>query len=217
MVSTPISPSRQNGTIFPMTGPITAAPSQLAPRPHLGPQPDLQSWVQYLRQSLAPLVSCMSGEAPADFPATLLSYNLLTHEQLDNLAYFFHQTSPAMRETPYYPLPMDKPWIGARAEQGVSLATKRRRFGRFIGLQNCETPIEGQGLFFEKPGSEPQQINFGTSPPPMELDDSILSTIISDILADSQASVQMLEDMTHTWQAALARAQAEQCHSYGWK
>lgn len=40
---------------------------------------------------------------------------------------------------------MDGEYEGVEGEKGreVDLATKRRRFGRFIGLRGCESPIYG--------------------------------------------------------------------------
>lgn len=162
MVSTPISPSRQNSV---STGSKTAYPGQLPPRRHL-PRPDFDPLIQFLSQRLEPLVDCISGQIPADFPDTLLAYQLLTHKQLDNLACFFQQTAPATQETLFYPAPMQKPWIGTRAERGVALDTKRRRFGRFIGLRGCESPTVENCPFFE----EPVQINFEAPSQPMDLD-----------------------------------------------
>ncbi|KAJ5291084.1 hypothetical protein N7478_000335 [Penicillium angulare] len=183
---------------FPVAGRKVAASSQLPPPRQLS-HPDFQAFVQFLGQSLVPLVGCMSGEAPADFPDTLLAYKLLTHEQLDDLAWFFHQISPAIPETSHYPRPMNKPWIGARAEQGVSIETKRRRFGRFIGLQGCESPTKEHGLFFEepRPQSEPLQINLEALSPLMELDESAMANIIKGIRVDSERSVHIMEYMEY--------------------
>lgn len=52
-----------------------------------------------------------------------------------------------MRETFRYPAPIPA-WVSAVEEkdaehaQDVDLETKRRRWGRFVGLRGCETPTE---------------------------------------------------------------------------
>lgn len=34
-----------------------------------------------------------------------------------------------------------RPWIGTPGGENVDLETRRRRFGKFIGLQGCESPV----------------------------------------------------------------------------
>jgi hypothetical protein len=68
-----------------------------------------------------------------------LQFHLLTHEELDNLARFYHQVVPAVRETNRYPGKI-KAWVGEEVVQ-VDLETKRRRWGRFVGLRGCESPV----------------------------------------------------------------------------
>jgi hypothetical protein len=105
--------------------------------------------VEHLKAPLVPLISVTTGQAHPQFPINLLQYHLLTHEQLDSLARWYHQVAPAVEETFQYPA-----WIPAwtslhprRAstdlERGAEtdLETKRRRWGRFIGLRGCETPV----------------------------------------------------------------------------
>lgn len=92
---------------------------------------------------------------------TLLQYHLLTHEQLDSLARWYHQVEPAVDETFMYPawIPawtslypnvggggvaanviLENSGRNASVETEVDLETKRRRWGRFIGLRGCESP-----------------------------------------------------------------------------
>ncbi|KAK5193715.1 hypothetical protein LTR92_006055 [Exophiala xenobiotica] len=116
--------------------------------------------VEHLRAPLVPLISVTNGLPHPSFPTTLLQYHLLTHEQLDCMARWYHQVDPPLDETFMYPA-----WIPAwtsmhpgngngdssAAHEGegdgdgdgdgdVDLETKRRRFGRFIGLRGCESP-----------------------------------------------------------------------------
>lgn len=113
--------------------------------------------ITHLSTPLVPLISVTTGFPHPEFPRSLLQYHLLTHEQLDSLARWYHQVEPSVEESWMYPA-----WIppytrrataqaGPRQPQaqnsgnegrmeGVSLTTKRRRWGRFIGLRGCESP-----------------------------------------------------------------------------
>lgn len=93
----------------------------------------------HLKTELCPLVSIDTGEFATNFPRTLLEYHLLTHQQLDELATHFHQVHPPMPQTKWYPKQVPA-WVGTPEARTLSLETKRRRFGRFIGLQGCESP-----------------------------------------------------------------------------
>ncbi|RVX74407.1 hypothetical protein B0A52_01533 [Exophiala mesophila] len=103
--------------------------------------------VDHLRAPLVPLISVTNGLAHPDFPKSLLQYHLLTHEQLDSLACWYHQVFPPVRETFQYPawvpawtsLPC-APGVAGPNLDAVDLETKRRRWGRFIGLRGCESP-----------------------------------------------------------------------------
>lgn len=121
--------------------------------------------VEHLRAPLVPLISVSTGLPHPSFPTSLLQYHLLTHAQLDSLARWYHQVAPAVDETFMYPAwipawtsldeseasshnnvvlddaaPDDYEGEGA-GERGLDLETKRRRFGRFIGLRGCESPV----------------------------------------------------------------------------
>jgi len=83
---------------------------------------------------LAPLVQLTTGLVHPNFPRTLLAFWLLTEDQLDDLAHFYHQRTPC-EWTQHYPCPVSWP-------PGLTLEEKRRKLGKFIGLRGCDTPIE---------------------------------------------------------------------------
>ncbi|RDL36667.1 Uncharacterized protein BP5553_06019 [Venustampulla echinocandica] len=86
--------------------------------------------------TLQPLVSLADGRYHPDFPLTLLNFWVLTSEQLDDMAHFYHQSTPG-DFTSSYPCPVE--W-----RRDAALEDKRRKIGRFIGLRGCETPIREQ-------------------------------------------------------------------------
>ncbi|KAK2069366.1 hypothetical protein P8C59_003952 [Phyllachora maydis] len=94
--------------------------------------PTLETKLAQMALPLAPLVQLTTGQVHPAFPATLLGFWLLTDEQLDGLAAFYHQRTPC-RWTAYYPCPIT--W-----RAGLSLEEKRRKIGKFIGLRGCDTP-----------------------------------------------------------------------------
>jgi hypothetical protein len=91
--------------------------------------------IQQLALPLAPLVSLSSGEKHDSFPKTLLNFHLLTGEQLDDLAHFYHQRTPSPWSQ-HYPHPIHTTW-----RNNACLEDKRRRFGKFIGLRGYESPL----------------------------------------------------------------------------
>ncbi|THW77374.1 hypothetical protein D6D19_02304 [Aureobasidium pullulans] len=152
----------------------------------------LAARIAHLKLRLAPLVPLPTGSPHPDFPKTLLDYHLLTEEQLDGIASYYHQSTPSIW-THQYPACMnwDKEMLEKRrasvaqhlrrasqvesnawweellaAEEeenkvvvvggkrrpsvqfaegltdGERVAIKRRKLGKFIGLMNCETPVE---------------------------------------------------------------------------
>ncbi|KAL4752612.1 hypothetical protein BDW72DRAFT_60269 [Aspergillus terricola var. indicus] len=106
--------------------------------------PEFKDKIAHLARKLHPLVSYSTGLIHPYFPKSILAFNLLTSEQLDALALHFHQVYPPRRETFRYPLPI-KPWLttnGFVRDLGVDTEVKRRRFGRFIGLRGCESPVK---------------------------------------------------------------------------
>lgn len=101
-------------------------------------QPFHPSFPQKLHElslHLAPFVQLTSGQVHPCFPSTLLHFWLLTSDQLDALAAFYHQAVPC-EWTRHYPCPIT--W---RAD--LSLEEKRRKIGKFIGLRGCDTPVAG--------------------------------------------------------------------------
>ncbi|GAB7345873.1 hypothetical protein MBLNU457_4120t1 [Dothideomycetes sp. NU457] len=70
-----------------------------------------------LRLPLAPLVPLPHGSPHAAFPRTLLAYHLLTEEELDSIAHYYHQSTPGFW-TNQYPECMnwDKAFLNASRE-----------------------------------------------------------------------------------------------------
>lgn len=106
--------------------------SSLAAR-RMARRPALEAKLLHMSQTLHPLVNNETGITHRHFPLTIFQFWLLTDEQLDGLASFYHQRTPS-RWSKHYPCPISWPRIG------LTLEDKRRKFGRFIGLRGCETP-----------------------------------------------------------------------------
>ncbi len=116
--------------------------------------PNFHYMTSVLSRNLAPLVHCQSGVPHPYFPKSILSFNLLTSAELDALALHFDQVYPPNWATFHYPQPI-KPWLATNGfvrNLGVDTDVKRRRFGRFIGLRDCESPVR------EKTGSEEESM-----------------------------------------------------------
>lgn len=182
--STPQSPNHHhNHSSLP---PLKPSPTPTLSNPHPNRSihpPTLQKTINHLLTPLNPLISVSTGQTHPSFPPNLLSYRLLTSSQLDDLARHYHQVYPPVQETAWYPVTIP-PWIGVDGDgKGVDLATKRRRFGRFIGLRGCETPIDDR----EREGGE-----------------------CLDGLGDlAPREEQLLVWIEREWQAALMKARAE--------
>jgi len=79
-----------------------------------------------------------------------LHYHLLTEDQLDSIAIYYHQNMRAISPTIWtYGYPTNMNWDSEflahlAAERGMEtrVRAKRRKVGRFIGLRGCETPTE---------------------------------------------------------------------------
>lgn len=93
----------------------------------------MEAKIKQMALPLAPLVRLTTGEVHPVFPSTLLNFWLLTSEQCDELAHFYHQRTPGIY-TRHYPCPVV--W-----RTDATLEEKRRRIGRFIGLRGCESPV----------------------------------------------------------------------------
>lgn len=97
------------------------------------PHPNLlANTLEELSRPLFKLVSLTTGRAHARFPKSVFQYHLLTSDDLDHLARYYHQIWPPTPETYRYPKPM-MPWIGTIQETTLDIEAKRCRFGRFIG------------------------------------------------------------------------------------
>jgi len=104
--------------------------------------PALHAKISQMALPLAPLVRLTTGEIHPSFPLTLLNFWLLTSEQLDELAHFYHQRTPSVWSA-HYPCPVT--W-----GKGLSLEDKRRKIGRFIGLRGCESPNKTEREIMEE-------------------------------------------------------------------
>lgn len=121
---------------------------------------------EHLARHLAPLLSIETGDAHPRFPRTMLQFHLLSEAELDELAQFYHQRT-ANEFSMQYPMPVVSRWgadpafgdldavdefdtrftsaLGCEPTQMEDLLIqsrlncKRRRFGRFIGLQGMDS------------------------------------------------------------------------------
>lgn len=128
----------------PPPSPHTPRPSTNADNGHAGPDgaaglsarrtsrnPSLDGKLKQMALPLAPLVQLTSGHIHPAFPSTLLHFWLLTDDQLDQIAHFYHQRTPC-QWTRHYPCPIT--W-----GEGLSVEEKRRKIGKFIGLRGVST------------------------------------------------------------------------------
>lgn len=104
--------------------------------------------LDYLRQPLLPLVSCTTGQPHEDFPPTVLSYCLLTSNQLNDLAYHFHQIWPPVSETFNYVV-QGPVWLDTSDKAHENLKCRRSRFGKFIGLPRDWLFEDDPGMSFQ--------------------------------------------------------------------
>lgn len=93
----------------------------------------LDKKIEQMALPLAPLVQLTSGQIHPAFPTTLLNFWLLTDEQLDEIAHFYHQRTPC-QWTRHYPCPIT--W-----GEGLTLEEKRRKIGKFIGLRGVSSHL----------------------------------------------------------------------------
>lgn len=95
--------------------------------------PLLLAKIYQLSLPLAPLAQVTTGQIHPSFPRTLLAFWLLTSTQLDDLAHFYHQSTPGPW-TSQYPCPVF--W-----KKGMGIEEKRRKLGSFIGLRERKSPL----------------------------------------------------------------------------
>lgn len=99
-----------------------------------------QEKMRQMRLPLVPLVQMSTGAVHPAFPATLLNFWLLTEEQLDDLARFYHQKSPGPWSTSY-PCPIT--W-----KSNFTLEEKRRKIGKFIGLRYVRSEMASGVVYY---------------------------------------------------------------------
>ena len=116
-----------------MRGEIPSRHRQAFGQRRLAKNPRLVRKIQQMALPLAPLVQLTTGAVHPAFPTTVLNFWLLTDEQLEALAHFYHQKIPCPWTT-QYPCPIT--W-----SSDLTLEEKRRKMGKFIGLRGCESPI----------------------------------------------------------------------------
>ena len=146
-------PPKYHLTTIPSLASILNNPNPQPTRLPTTLHPSYHHALTHLSTPLVPLISITTGLPHPSFPKSLLQYHLLTHTQLDSLARHYHQTYPPSEASFGYP-GWVTPWTSATSpiarrtysseantvEDSASLMTKRRRWGRFIGLRGCETP-----------------------------------------------------------------------------
>jgi hypothetical protein len=98
--------------------------------------PELKALFTLMARPLAPLVQIGTGAIHPDFPTSVLTYHLMTEEQLDAVAEFYHQTDHQNKFWLGYPCPVY--W-----RKDMSVEKKRERMGNFIGVKKKE---EGKGV-----------------------------------------------------------------------
>lgn len=83
-----------------------------------------------LQLRLAPLVPLPSGPPHPAFPKTLMAFHLLTEDELDSIAHYYHQSTPGPWSN-HYPAPMnwDKEFL-ARAAPPADAHSSARRHSR---------------------------------------------------------------------------------------
>lgn len=116
--------------------------------------PDLKRKIDDMRIVLCPIRRLPDGEIHPSLPRTVLKYWLLTEDEIDSIAHFYHQTDRSNEWFNQYPGQMnwDNQWLrrpdGTESPRELKqlptneerLSMKRRRVGKFIGLRGCQTP-----------------------------------------------------------------------------
>lgn len=105
-----------------------------------GRSPDFDTKLKQMALPLRPLVEIRGGQVHPSFPSTILNFWLLTDDQLDELAHFYHQRTPS-QYTFGYPCPIT--W-----GEGLTIEEKRRKIGKFIGLKGVSSLLPPSLLIF---------------------------------------------------------------------
>lgn len=127
-----------------LTNPIRVPDSAYVPRPKpsrsdpvrrtvLTTNIDLALMVGWMRRRVTVMHQLGTGAVHPAFPTTWGAVALLTEEQLDSLAEFYHQTGGWNEWWLQYPCPMI--W-----KRGDSVWVKRRKMMEFIGIRKPERP-----------------------------------------------------------------------------
>ena len=95
--------------------------------------PALRHKLEQMALNLSPLVQITTGAVHPSFPRSVLQFWLLTDQQLEDLAHFYHQRTPSVLSA-HYPCPIS--W-----SSDLPLEEKRRKIGKFIGLRGCDSPV----------------------------------------------------------------------------
>ncbi|QIW95432.1 hypothetical protein AMS68_000950 [Peltaster fructicola] len=89
--------------------------------------PALTRKIATLQLTLAPFVPLPAGVPHPAFPKTLLAFHLLTEDELDSLAHYYHQSTPGPW-THQYPATMnwDKDFLARPSAESINMSTTRR-------------------------------------------------------------------------------------------
>jgi hypothetical protein len=116
--------------------------------------PELTRKISEMRIVVSPIYQLPLGDIHPSLPQSALKYWLLTEDEIDSIAEFYHQTDHSHPYYDGYPGRMnwDNPWL-RRPDDTTDpkelerlptneerLVMKRRRVGKFIGLRGCQTP-----------------------------------------------------------------------------
>lgn len=179
---------------------------------------EFEETLRYMATPLSPVVNIETGHPHLEFPRNHLAFHLLTSDQLDRLARYYHQVWPPLPATLTYPSEI-RAWVGAPDAANIDIATKRQRFGHFIGMWPYIHPVNS-GL--SQPYSDcPEEFAVPTS---THIEDCEASTgdqndiggenVEGDQEATDNGEISvtvegLLEWMDREWEVALREARGE--------
>lgn len=101
--------------------------SASAMAPSTRANPALTKKIATLQLTLAPFVPLPSGPPHPAFPKTLLAFHLLSEDELDSLAHYYHQSTPGPW-TLQYPATMnwDKDFLARPSSEAIDISRQRR-------------------------------------------------------------------------------------------